>query len=218
MTVKTSFAHCDGPLPVPPGKSPFHIKGEFYRQITATVAHYDQKTNGAVKTALDREGLTAFLAQKFLASSFYDVVPLPRIFILLAATLGKDVREFTTHLGKNAIELSMKGVYQSLFVRLSPQNFAERFAAIIPHVYDFAPAVVTRDADGSGGLMVRDGMPLYIAEWWSLVTIPFVEMPLLANGAKDLSVDWKVEPRGMKDVPGLAKIPLGKVTWKLRWR
>ncbi len=208
-----TFAHCDGPLPCAPGKSPFHIKGEFYRQMTGTVAHYDERTKGAVTRGLRREGLDAFMAQKFLASSLYDVLPLPRIFTVVAEALDVDVRELTGKLGKNAIELSMKGIYQSLFARLTPQNFSERFASIIPHIYDFAPAVVTRDADGQGGTMVRDGMPLCVSEWWSLVTIPFVEVPLTANGAKEIRIDWKIDPKGLK-----SGVALGKVTWNLRWR
>ena len=31
--MRTRFKYCDGPLPFPPGESPFHIKGEFYRQM-----------------------------------------------------------------------------------------------------------------------------------------------------------------------------------------
>ncbi len=207
-----AFAHCEGPLPCPPGESPFHIKGEFYRQLSSTIDVYDQRTHGAVRAALGRSELAGFMAEKFLSSSLYDVLPIPRVFMLLAQTLGRDVHELTRHLGKNAIEMSMKGVYESLFARLTPQNFAERFGTIIPHIYDFAPAVVTRAADGNGGSLVRDGVPLCIAEWWCVVTVPFVEVPLAANGARDISISWKVEPRGAR-----GNIPLAKVSWKLQW-
>jgi hypothetical protein len=207
--MKSAFAHCDGPLPVPPGESPFHIKGEFYRQLTGTIDHFEKKVGG-VRAALERAGLGRFMAQKFLASSMYDVLPQPRVFMAVAAALKADVRELTAKLGKNAIELSMKGVYASLFARLTPENFAERFTSIILHIYDFAPAAVTREAGGA--LMVRDGVPLAIAEWWCLVTAPFVEVPLAANGAREVKVDWKIEPRAAKP------IPLSKVIWKLRWK
>src|SRR4051794_33865296 len=100
------FAHCEGPLPCPPGESPFHIKGEFYRQMTGTIDIYDQRTKGALRAALGKSELGAFMSQKFLSSSLYDVLPLPRLFMILAEVLGRDVHELTRHLGKNAIELS----------------------------------------------------------------------------------------------------------------
>ena len=36
--MRSQFVHCGQPLPHPPGKSPFHIKGEFYRQLADVVA------------------------------------------------------------------------------------------------------------------------------------------------------------------------------------
>ena len=53
--MRTHFAHCGEPLPHPPGQSPFHIKGEFYRQLADVVTYHDQKSEGA----LTRESCSA---------------------------------------------------------------------------------------------------------------------------------------------------------------
>lgn len=207
-----AFAHCDRPLPCRPGESPFHIKGEFYRQLSTTIEVYDQRSKGAVRAAIARSELAQFLSQKFLSSSLYDVLPIPRVFMLLAEVLDRDVYELTSHLGKSAIEMSMSGVYESLFARLTPQNFADRFGTIIPHIYDHGAATVTRAPDGKGGSLVREGVPSCVAEWWCVVTVPFVEVPLAANGARDIEIEWKIDPRGTR-----GNIPLSRVSWKIHW-
>ena len=49
-----------------------------------------------------------------------------------------------------------------------------------------------------GARLVRRGVPLCIAEWWSLVTVQFVVVPLTANGARDVGLEWRIEPTGVE--------------------
>src|SRR2546423_14170529 len=112
--LRSHFAYCDQPLPVPPGTSPFHIKGEFYRQMADVVAYHDQKTDGALRRLLEERGLGEFAEQAFLSSAFYDVLPLPHIVMAIAETRGRDVHELTTRMGQAAVEAQMKGVYSRL--------------------------------------------------------------------------------------------------------
>ena len=37
------FLHCDSPLPMAPGTSPYRIKGEFYRHLSELLAHLDER-------------------------------------------------------------------------------------------------------------------------------------------------------------------------------
>src|SRR5262249_12557673 len=122
----SSFAHCTGPLPCPPGKSPFRIKGDFYRQMNQTIDHFDQRTGGALRARLVREGLADFIGQRFLPSNYYDILPMPRFTMALAAVLGRDVHELTRRMGHSALESSTSGLYNSFLV-LSVENFVTRF-------------------------------------------------------------------------------------------
>jgi hypothetical protein len=98
--MRAHFAYCDQPLPHPPGQSPFHIKGEFYRLLSEVVAYHDQKSEGVLTRVLEREGLRAFATQPFLSSAMYDVLPLPRIVMAVAEARGRDVIELTGRMGQ----------------------------------------------------------------------------------------------------------------------
>lgn len=208
--MRSRFAYCDQPLPYPSGTSPFHIKGEFYRQQAAAVAHQDLRSGGALGRILEREGLAEFLRQTFLSSSLYDVLPLPRVVMAMAEARGRDVHEMTGGMGRLAVQGQMTGVYSGFLTRITTETFCQRFEQVIAHFYDFGP--VTATPEPSGARVVRSGVPLCIAEWWSLVTVPFVAVPLTASGARDVSVEWKIEPRGVD-----RGVAVGDVLWHVRW-
>jgi hypothetical protein len=209
--MRSHFAYCDQRLPHPPGASPFHIKGEFYRQLADTVAYHDEKSEGALARVLDREGLREFARQPFLSSALYDVLPLPRIVMAVAEARGRDVIELTGRMGQAAVEAQMKGVYSRFLTNLTPARFVQRFDQVINHFYDFAP--LTAAAEGPhGARIVRKGMPLCIAEWWAVVTIPFVKVPLERSGAREVVVEWRAAPAGVQQ--GTA---VGEVVCDVKW-
>jgi hypothetical protein len=208
--MKSRFAYCDQPLPFPPGESPFHIKGEFYRQQSESIAHHDARSGGALSRILQREGLIDFAGQQFLSSAMYDVLPLPRIVMAIAEARGRDVHEMTSTMGRAAVEGQMEGVYSRFLTPLSTDNFCQRFDQVIKHFYDFGPVTVAPQP--SGASLLRTDMPLCIAEWWSLVTVPFVVLPLTASGARDVAVEWRIEPRGRD-----RGVAVGDVVWDVRW-
>lgn len=208
--MKTRFEYCDQPLPFPPGESPFHIKGEFYRQQSEAIAHHDARSGGALTRILQREGLLDFARQQFLSSAMYDVLPLPRIVMATAEARGRGVQEMAGTMGRAAVEAQMQGVYARFLTRLSTENFCQRFDQVIKHFYDFGPVTVTPEPWGAR--LVRTDMPLCIAEWWSLVTVPFVAVPLSATGARDVRVESRIEPRGLD-----RGVAVGDVFWTVRW-
>jgi hypothetical protein len=130
--------------------------------------------------------------------------------ILRPAPSSTSGHELTTRLGRAAVEGQMKGVYAGFLLRLTTENFVQRFDQVINHFYDFAPVSVT--GDGRGARLVRKGIPLCVAEWWSLVTVPFVQVPLRANGARDVKVEWRIAPTGL-----LRGVAVGEVVWDVGW-
>ena len=208
---KFRFDYCDGPLPYPPGQSSFRIKGEFYRQSVAFLEYHAKKSEGRLQEILKREGLYDFSQQAFLASSFYDVLPLPRMVMAVAEARDRDVRELTSYMGHGSVLGQLKGVYGPILNALTPQNFCQRYEHVINHFYDFAPMRVTQVPGGAD--IVRSGMPLCAAEWWSLVTAPFMSVPLEAGGATEVQVVSRIEPG-----PELSGVRCGSVYTQLRWR
>jgi hypothetical protein len=210
-TVTTRFLYCEGPLPQLPGSSPFLIKGEFYRQMAPSVLHHDTQTGGEVMRILAREGLTAFWEQPFLSSVMYDALPLPRVVMAIAEARQRDVRELTLRMGKAAVDQQMSGVYANLLRAIGPHNFCGRFEQLIKHFYNFGPLKAT-PVDG-GARVVREGVPLCLAEWWCLVTRAFAEVPLVAQGATDVTLDWRVAPSGQD-----RGVHVGMIIWDVRWK
>lgn len=209
-TVATRFLYCEGPLPLPPGTSPFHIKGEFYRQMAPSVLHHDSASSGEVMRILEREGLRAFWEQAFLSSVTYDALPLPRLVMAIAEARQRDVRDLTLKMGKAAVEQQMNGVYANLLRPIAPHNFCGRFEQLIRHFYNFGPLTATPVPGGAR--VVREGVPLCVAEWWSLVTRAFAEVPLMAQGATEVTLDWRVAPRGQD-----RGVHCGTIIWDVRW-
>lgn len=210
-SVTTRFLYCEGPLPHTPGTSPFQIKGEFYRQMAPSVLHHDSQSGGAVSRMLARDGLAAFWDQPFLSSVLYDALPLPRLVMAIAEARGRDVRELTIKMGRAAVEGQMGGVYGNLLRPIGPHNFCGRFEQAIKQFYNFGPITAT-PVEG-GARVVREGVPLCIAEWWSLVTRAFAEVPLVAQGASEVTVDWRVAPSGLD-----RGVQCGTVIWDVRWK
>jgi hypothetical protein len=209
--MRSRFTYCDEPLPYPPGQSPFHIKGEFYRQQAESIAYHDRKSGGALTGILEREGLAEFARQPFLSSALYDVLPIPRIVMACAEARGRDVHEMTSGMGRAAVELQMKGVYSRFLSGLTRENFCQRFHQVIQHFYDFGPVTITPAP--AGARLVRTGVPLCVAEWWSLVTVPFVVVPLTASGAREVAADWRIRPGGLD-----RGVKVADVEWDVRWK
>jgi hypothetical protein len=208
--VRSRFQYCDGPLPFPPGQSPFHIKGDFYRQMARALEHHDQRSAGALRRVLEREGLSDFAAQAFLSSAFYDVLPAARITMAVAEARQRDVYELASQFGQLAAQDQMKGIYGRFLQQLTTGNLCQRYGQVMRQFYDFGPVSLAPRPGGAS--LVRSGMPLCIAEWWTLTAVPFVCVPLQANGARGVHVDWRIEPG-----PALGAVPAGEVHWDIRW-
>ena len=206
-----SFLHCEGALPCPAGTSPYRVKGEYWRQMATAISHHDGRTNGGVTRVLEREGIAEFATRSFLTPSLYDVLPMPRVVMAVAEARSRDLRELTAKMGRASAESQMSGVYGNLMRAVTPDNFAARFGSTITYFYDFAP-LTGEDLPGGGARLFCDGVPLCVAEWWSIVTGQFVEVVLTGQGARRVEVDWRIAPAGVD-----RGVPCGTVTGDVRW-
>src|SRR5262245_8543837 len=81
-------------FPFAPGASPFRIKGVAYRgHLEYAQAHVPGGVAGMLADLGDPR-LRAFFEQRFLASTFYDVVPLAIAGIVCGARAGQSFLEF----------------------------------------------------------------------------------------------------------------------------
>lgn len=201
------FEYCDGPLPFPPGQSPFHIKGQFYLQAMRALQRCDKPLE-----ALLPDDLRTFCTQEFLASQWYDVLPFPRLAMIEAGARGEgDVREFTRQQAHRAAEHGLKGVYRLFLPLVLPQGFAlrslgARMVRAIQQFYDFGPAAMVEPSGPHTLTIERRDVPLCMIEWWSINATGYAEKALILAGVKQPSLTYRYEETG-----GAHGVPLGCV-------
>lgn len=78
----------DEPLPVPPGKSPFRIRGIYYDRLLSVIRK-DLGTDG-LSRAVDDARVREFAAQKFSWTDWYDALPAVPICAGVARTMRMD--------------------------------------------------------------------------------------------------------------------------------
>jgi hypothetical protein len=208
---KNAFEFCDGPLPVPPGSSPFGIKGEFYRHLQSAARRYKESGKGDVLARCSPE-IRAFAEQSFLSFEYYDLLPFPRIGMAEAEVLGRDLRQHTYDKARKSGERAASGVYKLMLRLMSVQSLASKTAHAIEHMYNFAPATIT--TEGKSRLLIqRKGVPLGVIEWWCIVTKAYIEVALATGGVKDAKVTHQYEQSGAID----RGVPLGNAVVDVQW-
>lgn len=203
------FLHCDSPLPMAPGTSPYRIKGEFYRHLSELLAHLDERSRSTVDRALQNDRLLLFARQEFLASRMYDCLPFPRIVMAASRVVNMHVHELVQRMGESSWERQRRGVYSGVIGTMTIDNLARRFPAAALHMYDFGPV---RAREEPGHVELTRDVPACIAEWWCRITVPFVSGPLRANGARGLDVTFALGPPYLH-----AQIPFVRCRLDVRW-
>ncbi len=189
------------------------MKGEFYRHLKDTVRILDEKTGGGVGRNLAKGEVAVFMQQEFLAATLYDILPIPFVTTAIADAIGREVHEFTARLGKSSLDIELRGVYKSMVGPMSAENFHTRFPAIMTQFYDHGPMTVQRHAGGKRASLQRRDMPLCVCDWWSLISLPYLQIPLQNNGAKNVQIVWRTEVAGSER----EGVRLGHVHWDIVW-
>src|SRR6185312_17279254 len=109
------------PSPPPFGESAFHVKGVIY---LGTRAFFDAQVPGGyagLVSAIHDPALRAFFTQPFLASSWYDVLPVAPLIEIEARVMGLSLEDY---LGRRTLfqaDRDMGGVYKYLLRAAYPE-------------------------------------------------------------------------------------------------
>jgi hypothetical protein len=200
------------PLPKP---AAFRAKGLVY---LGARDYYDEVVPGgsaAVRTAIAETGdgaLAAFFEQHFVASGWYDAVPVATISAFAARLCrvphAQLIRENSAWLAAR----DLRGVYRVLVSLSSVAMVAMRLPALSMRYFDFG---------GADGKMVREsameshrfGIPALLAPWFIFAVEGFVPVALRMAGAKDVTVTYG-PPRaeGVRD-----GIKLMRLRFEISW-
>jgi hypothetical protein len=195
----------------PPGESPFHAKGTLWLGIREFVEARVAGGVAGVADRLDAPHRTFFL-DMFLASGWYDALPLVLVAKAIASAMRLDVAEYQRTSALWHAERDMKGAYAPVLQVDTPEAVCRRFANIYALCYDFGRAEVVKEEPRCIHACAS-GMPEPLAEWWMRASESYMEPVLRAAGA--------VRPRLIWDSPVADGerhgMPLVRITSRTCW-
>jgi hypothetical protein len=127
--------------------------------------------------------LAAFLQQKFLPSSWYDVLPCAPLIRAEARVMGLSVAGYLRDRAAYQAEQDISGVYRLLLKLVSPSLVAARLPRLIAQIFDFGTTEVKVLAP-SQREMRMNGLPAVLYEWVSTAFVVYAETALKAAGAR----------------------------------
>lgn len=125
----------DDRLPMPPGTSPFHVKGHVYAKMKDDV----EQTIGVARLAerLEDPAVREFWGQPFAAGSLYDALPMTPLAITHARIMGTPMHPFCREKGRIIAGRDVPGLYRAVLRLFSPSTLVGRLPRAAMLYFDF---------------------------------------------------------------------------------
>ncbi len=193
------------------GKSPFRVKGVLY---LGTQSFFTEHVGGgmeALASEITDPALRTFITQKFLASSLYDVTPVPALIACEARALRMTLDDYLLHRTRHQAKKDLGGVYAWLLRLASPRLVATRLPKIMLQMFDFAEAEIVSDEPKE--TVARLGnIPAHLAPWLETGVTVYAETALRLAGASPNIGDPQIRPTGSR-----AGLPLVDLVVTIGW-
>lgn len=199
-------------LAMPLGTSPFHVKGVLY---LGTQKYFQTEVpDGLSRLAatLDDPAVRDFIQQKFLPSSWYDVLPVAALIRAEAEVCHQTVPSYLRKRAAFQAREDISGVYRWLLKLASPETVALKIPRLLTQVFDFGDSFTERLDDHVVHIAIRD-FPAVLTEWYSTAFEVYAETALGLAGAKNIGFVLKARATGKHD-SGLELVTLeGDAHW-----
>jgi hypothetical protein len=193
-------------------KSRYHVKGLVYMRTHEFFAEKVPGGSAALLPLLTRE-LRDFFSQTFLASGWYDALPIASLVRAEAKAMGHSVADYLEARAGWQAEKDIHTVYRMLLRLASPGLVAGRLAKMMGQVLDFGKTeILERRTDGMKAV-VR-GMPEALGEWYSGGLTVYAMRALAIAGAKQPSCRMVGAHLVAADPDG---VPLADLSYDLSW-
>ncbi len=199
--------------PFPIGESPFRVKGVLYLGTASFFAAKVKGGMGALLQQIDDERLRVFIGQRFLAGSFYDVLPVQPLILAEARACNLPLAVYLRQRSEWQAEQDMAGVYKVLLKLASPEAVLARFPRLATQWLNFAKAeLIDKSEPGSRGF-VLSGMPAILAAWYVNGLSVYAQHAVKLAGAKKCQVTMLApEPEGQS-----SGVDLVRVQFQVQW-
>jgi hypothetical protein len=168
------------------GASPYRVKGHVYHGLFEST---DKRCPGGVEAVLRRladEELHAFFQQKFLAASFYDLLPLLEFGREAAHLAGVPYSSYVRGGARLQAEKDVNGLYRAMLRLASPSLVVTRMPRVLVQYMNFGRAEGRMTDERTFEIVVR-GVPDVVQVWLTAAAEGFVPYVLETAGAKDVS-------------------------------
>jgi hypothetical protein len=164
-----SLFRIDEPLPVLPGRSPFHIRGLYYDRLVAYLRRSRRK--GALNDLIAPE-LRDFLSQRFHWTGWYDALPAVPLCAAIASVRQEDFEELTREQTRRGALAVIPSFFRLALRVPGPAAFHGQTASIVSSIVDFVDLELDRpEATRSSGWGRR--VPLYLAPHTANLVVGF---------------------------------------------
>ncbi|NUP13139.1 MAG: hypothetical protein HOW73_44430 [Polyangiaceae bacterium] len=193
-------------------ESPFRVKGVLYQGTQAFFNDNLQAGIGALVAEIASPELRDFITQPFLASGWYDALPVPALVAYEARALRMTVNDYSLYRTRYQARRDLGGVYAWVLRIARPQDVALRLPAVMVRMFDFAKCDVACVQDGTLETIFR-GIPAPLEPWLRNGLLIYAQTALKLAGAKTVELEQMNAP-----VEGeRAGVPLVMMHVRLRW-
>lgn len=206
------FADSPENLPFAPGLSPFRLKGTGYR---GHMQYAEAKVPGGVKAmiaGLHDPRLKEFFQQPFLASSWYDILPLLPAGRVCAALMRKPYEIYLRDRTRTQAQADLNGIYSMLLKIISTESVALRLPRIMSQYFDFGKIHTQPEATGIVSCK-SSAIPRILYPWYQPVLTEYVDAALqIAGTGRVLVTSEPPENDGV-----VSGTPTIRFKWTIRW-
>jgi hypothetical protein len=195
-----------------PGASPYCVKGGIY---LGTVKFFTREVLGGMQALYDQiedPRLLAFIQQPFLASGWYDVLPVAALIRAEARAMNLTVPIYLRQRTAFQAKEDINGVYRFLLRLFSPEKVGLRLPRMLTQIFNHGTVEARLVEDGWIEATLH-GYPKILWEWYSTAFEVYSETALRLAGAKKAAALVR-EPEDDRIEAGVA---LMRVRFDLRW-
>ena len=174
----------------PPGESPYHVKGVAYRGHLEYVEAHLPGGVDAMKAAFDDPAVAAFFDQTFLASTFYDVMPLAHAGVICADLSGLPFFDFVKRRAIAQAESDIRGIYKWLLSVLSPRMVGSRLTKVLSQYLDYLEFELVESTPRRVIGRLK-GIPPELKGWQSAVFEAYYTHVFEMGGLTDFSIRYE---------------------------
>ena len=194
------------------GKSPFRVKGVLYQ---GTQGFFEQNVRGGLGALADEIAepeLREFITQSFLASGWYDVMPVPALIAYEARALRMGLEEYLLHRTRYQAKRDLGGVYSWILKLATPALVGSRLPKIMGQMFDFVRVETQRVEDDAFEVLFH-GIPLPLEHWLHVCLGVYAETAMKLAGARSVDVA-PPRPRAEGEIEG---VRVATLEFALRW-